>query len=57
VSLSETTTPFGWSGASGTITLSTVTSTSASGRFSFTLANGMTHDTKVVTNGVFNVVF
>ena len=57
VSLSETTTPFRWSGASGTITLSTVTSTSASGRFSFTLANGMTHDTKVVTNGVFNVVF
>ena len=53
VSLSETTTPFRWSGASGTITLSTVTSTSASGRFSFTLANGMTHDTKVVTNGVF----
>ena len=53
VSLSETTTPFRWSGASGTITLSTVTSTSASGRFSFTLANGMTQDTKVVTNGVF----
>jgi hypothetical protein len=63
VSLSETTTPFVWSsvatGGSGTLTLSTLTSTSASGTFSLTLApaHGMPPDTKVITNGVFNVLF
>jgi hypothetical protein len=63
-SLSETTTPFVWGtdviGGSGTLTVSTLTSTSASGTFSLTLApeaQGMPTDTKVVTNGVFNVLF
>jgi len=38
--------------------VSTLTSTSASGTFSVTLApEGMTTDTKVATNGVFNVFF
>jgi hypothetical protein len=62
-SLSETTTGFVWStdvtGGSGTITVSTLTSTCASGTFSLTLApaRGMPTDTKVVTNGVFKVLF
>jgi Bacterial Ig-like domain (group 2) len=62
-SLSETTTPFVWStdviGGSGTVTVSTLTSTSASGTFSLTLApaQGMPTDTRVVTNGVFNLLF
>jgi hypothetical protein len=62
-SLTETTTPLVWStdviGGSGTITVSTLTLTSASGTFSLTLApaRGMPTDTKVVTNGVFSVLF
>jgi hypothetical protein len=42
-------------GGGGTVTVSTLTSTSASGTFSVTLAAGT--DTKVVTNGTFNVTF
>ena len=63
VSLSETTTPFVWStdarGGSGSVTVSTMTSTSASCTFSLTLApaQGMPTDTRVVTNGVFNLLF
>jgi hypothetical protein len=46
-------------GGSGAVTVSTLTSTSASGTFSVTLASavGMPTDTKVVTNGVFNLLF
>jgi Bacterial Ig-like domain (group 2) len=47
-------------GGSGTITLSTLTPTSASGTFSFTMVplQGTTATgTKTVTNGVFNVTF
>ena len=46
-------------GGGGTVTVSTLTSTSASGTFSVTLANaiGTATDTKLVTNGTFNVVF
>ena len=47
-------------GASGTITLSTLTATGATGTFSLTLVplpNTTTRGNKVVTNGVFNVTF
>jgi hypothetical protein len=45
-------------GGSGTVTVSTLTPTSASGTFSVTLAaEGMPTDTKVVTNGTFNLTF
>jgi hypothetical protein len=44
---------------SGTITLSTLTATGASGTFSFTLVHISTPSTgtRVITNGVFNVTF
>ena len=62
VSLSEAGTPSSWgtdgTGGSGTLTLSTLTSTSASGTFSGTLGPAAgTTGTRVVTNGVFNVGF
>jgi hypothetical protein len=46
-------------GGSGTVTVSTLTSTAASGTFSVTLASavGPPTDTKLVTNGTFNVTF
>jgi hypothetical protein len=59
VSLSETSTGFVWSsdvaGGSGTLNLSTLTSTSASGTFSLTVApwQGNPTGAKIVTNGVF----
>jgi hypothetical protein len=63
VSLSDTTTGFGWSsdatGGGGTLTISALTSTSASGTFSATLAPGTGtppgSGVKVITHGVFNV--
>ena len=46
-------------GSSGTITLTTLTTTGASGTFSFNLLplGAPATGTKVVTNGVFNVTF
>ena len=60
--LDKTTGPYWGSdatGGGGTLTISTLTSTSASGTFSATLASdpGTTPGTKVITNGVFNVFF
>jgi hypothetical protein len=63
VVLFDKTTGFTWSSdatdGGGTLTISTLTSTSASGTFSATLApgTGTPPGAKVITNGVFNVLF
>jgi hypothetical protein len=63
VALFDKTTGFTWSsdatGGGGTMTISTLTSTSASGTFSATLApgTGTPPGAKVITSGVFNVLF